>query len=347
MRHHEFPDALVDGRPRGRGAGLNPVNRFEPVRLHVLGEHLDRLAGEGDDGSGGCGVGPPRPATTVIGDQTRTLINYVDPRRSPDIGFRWTINPYRGCEHGCIYCYARPDHERLGMSSGLDFETRIVAKRDSPELLRRELASPRWAGEPIVLAGVTDIYQPIERELRVTRGLLEVMVECRQPVSLITKSRLIVRDLDLLRELRRWNGVHAAVSVTTLDVKLAARMEPRASSPRDRLRAIEALDAGATSAGWVMLRLPHQIKALFLDWLSTHYPERAGHVESLLRQVRGGELYDARPGLRQRGEGPVAAHLAGVFKVFARRYALDQPFPSLSSAHFRPPTLDGQGRLFD
>ncbi|MFA9479488.1 PA0069 family radical SAM protein [Phycisphaerales bacterium AB-hyl4] len=365
----EYCDGLPNGPVRGRGAGLNPGNRFEDVRLHVLGEHLDAVLVEHD---------AQRQVTTrVLRDQSRTLINYVDPAKSPDIGFRWTINPYRGCEHGCIYCYARPGHEYLGLSSGLDFETTILAKLDAPALLERELDKATWQGEPIVMAGVTDVYQPIEAKLRLTRGLLEVMARCRQPVSLITKNKLILRDLDLLMELAKHDAVHAAVSLTTLDATLAQRMEPRASHPRDRLEAIRQLsaagvpvtvmaapiipglndrelpallkaaaEAGATSAGYVLLRLPYQIKALFLDWLARHYPQRAGKVESFIRQARGGELYEATHGKRMRGEGAMAEQIGDVFRLFRRRYGLTGQRHALSSDAFVRPNRDGQMSLF-
>jgi DNA repair photolyase len=321
---------------------LNPGNRFEGVRLHVLGEELDRDRAERPGGR--------QVSTEVLPDRTRTIINRVE---SPDVGFNWTVNPYRGCEHGCIYCYARPGHEMLGMSCGLDFETKIMAKHDAPALLRKELSRESWRGEPIIVSGVTDPYQPIEQELRITRGVLEVMAEFRQPVSLITKNRLITRDVDVLSDLARDSAAAAAVSITSLDNRLASNMEPRASAPRERLAAVSALaaagvpvsvmvapvvpglndeeipailkaasEAGASSAGWILLRLPWQIKALFLEWLARHYPERAGKVEGLIREARGGKLYDARPKVRFRGEGERAAQIGATFDVFARRYGL-------------------------
>jgi len=373
----DYPDVLPDGAVRGRGAALNPGNRYvgsDPKRgvirrLHVLGEHLDevhraRLSGDGE----GCAAAS-QVRTEVRPDSTRTIINRVD---SPDISFHWSINPYRGCEHGCIYCYARPDHERLGYSCGLDFETKIIAKFEAPQLLRRELAHPKWQGETIVFSGVTDPYQPVEREHRITRGCLEVIAECRQCVGIVTKSRLVLRDLDLLKELARHNAVRVGLSVTTLDNRLASKMEPRASSPAERLETLAALrdagvqtfamlapiipglndreipallkavsEAGAPSAGYILLRLPHQIKALFLDWLNRHYPDRAGRVESLLRQVRGGQLYDPAFGVRQRGQGPIAAQINTLFETFARRYRLDGAMAPLNRGAFRRPVLTG------
>ena len=216
---------------RGRGAAANPKNRFEDVHLDILPEEIEsRLASSPDD--------LDRAGTEIIADRTRSIINRVN---SPDIHFNWTINPYRGCEHGCIYCYARPTHEALGYSCGLDFETKIIAKHNAPDLLRRELASPKWKPEPIIMSGVTDPYQPIERGLRITRRVLEVMAACHQPVSIVTKSRLVLRDLDLLTQLAEVNAVSVALSVTTLDANLARLMEPRASAPAAQLHAIEEL----------------------------------------------------------------------------------------------------------
>jgi hypothetical protein len=227
---------LTTGPVRGRGAGLNPTNRFESLSLHVLGDHLDKVMEERVDAGGPTSGG--QVITHVYRDSTRTVINHVD---SPDVGLTWTINPYRGCEHGCIYCFARPGHEYLAMSSGLDFETKIMAKLDAPDILRRELANPRWKAEPIMMSGVTDCYQPIEAKLKLTRRIVEILAECRQPVTFITKSRLILRDLDLLTELHRHQAVSVAVSITSLDNQLAHTLEPRAASPRDRLWTVQRL----------------------------------------------------------------------------------------------------------
>jgi DNA repair photolyase len=346
---------LVAHRVHGRGSRSNPANRFEGIRLDVLEDILDEIIEVTPDGR--------RVKTTVYPDRSRTVINPVD---SPDLSFKWTINPYRGCEHGCVYCYARPTHEMLGLSCGLDFETKIAAKLDAPDLLRAELSAPRWRArrhESIVLSGVTDPYQPVEAKLGVTRKILEVMREMGQSVSLITKSRLILRDIDLLRELSQRAGVRCAVSVTTLDAKLSASMEPRASAPRERLRAIRELsaaglpvavmaapiipglndreiprileaasEAGATSAGYIMLRLPHQLKGLFLDWLAQERPDSAKRIEAGIRGMRGGRLYDSRPGVRQRGLGERAEQIAQLFRVYQRRYGLESP-----PAHSRLP----------
>lgn len=355
-------------RLKGRGAALNPTNRFESLSLTVLTEHAEEMLIEYPDGR--------LLPTQVFRDTTRTVINPVD---SPDLPFRWTINPYRGCEHGCIYCYARPNHEYLSMSLGVDFETKIFAKFDAAALLRKELMSPKWKGEHIVLSGITDPYQPLERSLRITRGLLETMVEFHQPVSLITKNKLILRDLDLFQEFNRFGGVHCAISLTTLDPHLAAKMEPRASSPRARLETIAALakagiqvsvmtapiipgmndheipallkaasEAGAHTAGYVLLRLPHQIKDLFLEWLSRHFPQRAAKVESLLRDTRNGMLYNSEHFSRHKGEGALAGQIGQTFAVFARKYNIDQPWERPTTTPFRRPvTSGGQLSLFD
>jgi len=346
---------------------MDPPNRFEGLSLTVLPEAAEAVTRQHP-------AGVQRP-TRVYRDRTRRIINHVD---SPDLPFSWTLNPYRGCEHGCPYCYARPTHEQLGFSCGLDFETRIVAKPDAPELLRRELDSPRWAGEPIVMSGVTDPYQPIERRMKITRGCLAVMAEYRQPVTIVTKSGLVTRDADHLAELARHGAAAVAVSVTTLDPTLSALMEPRASRPLDRLRAVRELSragvpvhvmvapmipglndreipaileasarAGARSASWVLLRLPHQVKTIFLDWLRMNLPDRAARVEGLLRQLRDGRLNDSRFGDRMRGRGPLAAQIAETFRVFASRYGLAGPIPTPSPAAFRRPGDLEQPGLFD
>ncbi|MFG0284007.1 MAG: PA0069 family radical SAM protein [Phycisphaerales bacterium JB039] len=354
------PPALA----RGRASQSNPANRFEKLSLEVLAEHVDEILAEAPDGR--------QVRTLVFADRSRTVINRVD---SPDIGFKWTINPYRGCEHGCAYCYARPGHETLGFSCGLDFETKIVAKLEAPALLRRELARPRWKRETIVMSGVTDPYQPVERKLELTRRILEVLREARQPVSVITKSSLILRDLDILGAMAADGLARAAVSITSLDNRLSSAMEPRASSPRERLRAVRELaaagvpvnlmtapiipglndreipalleaaaEAGATGAGYILLRLPHGVKDVFLEWLGREFPDRAGRVESLIRQCRGGGLYDPSFGVRQRGEGPVAEMIARMFEVGARRAGLDRPTPE---ERHRVAARPAQTTLFD
>lgn len=366
-RPHPLHPASVHGvGPRGRASAINPGNRFERVRLSVLGEFLDEeIAERGREGL----PAEKQVPTTVFRDASRSIINRVD---SPDLPFHWTINPYRGCEHGCVYCYARPTHETLGFSCGLDFETKIVAKVEAPGMLARELDALTWRGEPLMMSGVTDPYQPVERRLRITRGCLEAMAERRQPVSIVTKSRLVTRDIDLLACLARDRAASVAVSLTTLDGSLARRMEPRASSPRDRLAAISELseagvpvmvmtapilpglndheipalleaaaDAGARAAGFILLRLPYQIKDVFLEWLAREFPERASRVEHGVRETRDGALNDSRWKSRFRGEGPRAEQIKRTFEVFRARHALRASLEPLSSAAFRKPSASG------
>ena len=322
---------------------------------------------------------PDAPAADVrvelIADHSHTIINRVAP--TSDVPFDWTVNPYRGCEHGCIYCFARPYHEYLGYSCGLDFETKIVVKHDAPDLLRRELAHPAWRGEPIVMSATTDIYQPVEHKLGLARRCLEVMADCGQPVSTMTKSSLVLRDVDLWQKLGAQNAGRVTVTLVTLDDALAKALEPRAASPRRRLYVLRELvkakvpvsvnvapvipgltdvelpavlravaDAGCTRAAWALLRLPYQVKNLFLEWLTRSvHPSRATRVESLIRQSRGGKLYDAT-GDRRRGRGPIVEQLAHTFDVFCRKYGLNRDVRPLSSKAFRPPQLHGQMELF-
>ena len=367
---HTYRDALPGGPAHRRAAGLNPGNRFEPVRLHVLGEELDRRTLEADERPG-----PQRVERTVFRDRTVRIINRV--ARTSDVPFDWTVNPYRGCEHGCIYCFARPYHEYLGFSCGLDFETKLTAKPDAPELLERELSSPRWKPEPIVMSAITDIYQPVEHEMRIARGCLEVMAEHGQPVSTMTKSALVLRDTDLWSRLAASNAGRVTVTLVTLDAELARTLEPRATSPQGRLRTIRELtaagipvsvniapiipgltdtevpaileaaaDAGAQRAAWVLLRLPYQVKDLFLDWLTRNvHADRARKVESLIRQSRGGKLYDASRA-RGSGTGAHAQQIARVFDVYTRKHGLNRDIRPLSSAAFRRPDRSGQMGLF-
>ena len=365
-------DALPDGIAHRRGAGLNPGNRFESVRLHVLGEEIDRQMVEREEEDGSV----RKVERQVFNDRTQTIINRVAP--SADVPFDWTLNPYRGCEHGCIYCFARPYHEYLGFSCGLDFETKLMAKPNAAKLLRKELASPSWKPEPIVMSAITDIYQPIEHKMRIARQCLEVMAECGQPVTTMTKSALVLRDTDLWAKLAEMNAGRVTITLVTLDADLAQKLEPRASSPAGRLRAIRELsaagipvsvniapiipgltdmevpsilqaisEAGARQAAWVLLRLPYQLKDLFLDWLQRSvHPDRARKVESLLRQARGGKLYQASYGTRRRGKGPIVEQVAQAFDVFTRKYGLNRDIRPLSSAHFRRPDVSGQFSLF-
>lgn len=367
-------DGLLEGPARRRGAGLNPGNRFEAVRVHVLGEAMDDRHRERVE----AGEDPNKPLRVplqVFPDKTQQVINRVS--RTSDVPFDWTLNPYRGCEHGCVYCFARPYHEYLGFSCGLDFETKIVAKHDAPRLLLRELARPGWKGEPIVMSAITDIYQPIEKKLEISRRCLEVLADCAQPVATMTKSALVLRDLDLWARMSRQNTGRVTVTLVTLDDELAKDLEPRAASPARRLHVIRELskagiavnvniapiipgltdkelpgilqavaDAGARRVAWVMLRLPYQLKELFLDWLTRCVPQRAGHVESLIRQVHGGKLYKADFGVRRRGEGQIADQVAQVFDVFTRKYGLNRDVRPMRRDLFRRPCTRGQMSLF-
>jgi DNA repair photolyase len=345
------------GRLIARGSAENPANRFE--RLRVVAD--PELEPPPDDDAG-----EPAPVETVyLRDPTRTLLAHND---SPDVGFDTSLNPYRGCSHGCSYCFARPTHEYLGFSAGLDFETRILVKEDAPELLRRALSSPRWEPRVVALSGVTDAYQPIEAKLRLTRRCLEVFAEFRNPVAIITKSALVARDADLLAELARHQAASVHVSVTTLDDSLRRVLEPRASSSRSRLAAIETLaaagvpvgvlcapvipcvndseipaildaaaKAGAREAGWVMLRLPHGLKELFEAWLVRHFPERKDRVMSHMLEVGGGALYDSRYHTRQRGTGVYAEQIRSLFELSRRRAGLANERPPVSTSAFRRP----------
>ncbi len=336
---------------RGRGAADNPANRF------------DRLYYEPDPDLDPADQ--PAPRTQFLRDATRSIITSND---SPDVGFRFSINPYRGCEHGCSYCYARPTHEYLGFSAGLDFETRIVVKESAPELLRRELSSAKWVPEVLGLSGVTDPYQPIERRLRLTRRCLEVLAEFRNPVALVTKNHLVTRDADLLGELASHEAAAVFLSVTTLDGGLARVLEPRASQPAGRLAALAELRragvpagvlvapvipglndheipavlaaaaaAGAQYAGYVVLRLPYGVADLFAVWLGRHFPERKDRVLGRIRDLRGGRLNEPRFGRRMRGEGPLAEQIKALFALGCRRAGLGGRGPQLSTAAFRRP----------
>jgi DNA repair photolyase len=313
--------------------------------------------------------------TRYITDRAGSIISEND---SPDIPFRYSLNPYRGCLHGCSYCYARPTHEYLGLNAGLDFETMIFVKENAPTLFRDWLSRPAWVPEQIALSGVTDCYQPIERELRLTRGCLEVALEAAQPMSVITKNALVVRDLDLLEPLARGRQVHVSMSITTLDAELARDLEPRASTPAARLRAVRELagagvpvrvlvapvipglndseipailqsakEAGATAAAWQLLRLPGAVEAVFLEWIERCRPDARQRIEGRIRATRGGQLSDSRFGKRMRGEGEIATQISQLFRLFARRLGLDGPLPAYDFSRFRPPRpTSGQLWLF-
>jgi DNA repair photolyase len=336
---------------RGRGAAENPTNRFE--RLAIEFDSAERAIG----GSG--------PATEFLRDPSRSI---VATNESPDVGFDASVNPYRGCEHGCVYCYARPTHEYLGYSAGLDFESRILVKEKAPELLRRALAAPGWKPRTVALSGVTDCYQPIERRLRITRRCLEVLAEFRNPGAVVTKRHLVTRDVDVLGELARFDACSVAVSVTTLDAGVARVMEPRAPRPARRLAAVERLAAagipvgvmiapvvpgltehelpkiaeaaaraGAQFAGTILLRLPFGLAEQFERWLARHFPERRRKVMQRVRASRGGRLNDPRFGSRMRGSGIFAEQIQSLHRMACQRAGLATRGPTLSSAAFRRP----------
>jgi DNA repair photolyase len=320
---------------RGRGALENPTGRFEKITLEADPDLMNELDEDGN---------PPLPRqveTQIFKDKSRSIISTSD---SPDIGMEATLNPYRGCEHGCIYCYARPTHEYLGLSAGLDFETKIFVKPEAPQLLRQKLSSKSWEPKVIFLSGITDPYQPLEKKLMITRACIEVLAEFNNPVCFITKNHLVMRDIDILAPMAKKNLVSVNLSVTTLDRHLCRLMEPRASTPMMRLKAItqltqadipvnvligpvvpglteheipaileEAAKAGARSAGYTMLRLPYGVKDLFQSWLRQHYPDRADKVLNRVRSIRDGKLNSAEFGLRMRGEGFYADQIANIF----------------------------------
>ncbi|HEX9937435.1 MAG TPA: PA0069 family radical SAM protein [Longimicrobium sp.] len=346
---------------RGRGAAHNPANRFVQMDFVPDYEHVDP-----DD--------EPAPRTVFLRDATRNVVARND---SPDVGFSASVNPYRGCEHGCIYCFARPTHEYFGLSAGLDFETKIFVKEDAPELLRQALASPRWMPEVIGMSGVTDCYQPVERRLKLTRRCLEVLAEFRNPVTIVTKNHLVTRDVDILAEMAEWGGASVNVSITSLDEKLQRVMEPRTSTPKRRLDAVETLakagvrvrvlaapmipglndhelasiikasaDAGAKAAAYIPLRLPFVLKELFETWLATHFPDRKEKVLHHIREIRGGKLNDPNFGSRMRGEGPYADQMAMLYRAACNKAGLNQEkmLPPLNTSAFRRPH-DRRGQL--
>jgi DNA repair photolyase len=347
----------MEGRIKGRGALSNRQGRFARYEREPDLEALAAAAAADEDE-------PKRLATNLHVDHARTIIAR---NRSPDIPFSQSINPYRGCEHGCIYCYARQTHSYLDLSPGRDFETEIFYKPNAVELLRAELARPGYEVSPIAFGTNTDPYQPVERQLEITRRLLKLLLETRHPLTIVTKGALILRDIDLLRALAEERLVAVHVSVTTLDDELKRRMEPRTAGPKQRLAILRALtaagipagvmaapvipalndheleaileaaaDAGAGSAGYVLLRLPHEVEPLFVEWLRGHYPERAEHVLSLLKQLRGGALYESTFGSRQRGFGPFAALLQARFEKARRRFELTREI-ELATDQFVPP----------
>ncbi|MGH8752085.1 MAG: PA0069 family radical SAM protein [Burkholderiales bacterium] len=349
---------------KGRGAAINPEGRFESVVREAVDDGWDTPPDEDS----------PRLVTTVTQEIAKSIIAHND---SPDVGFSQSINPYRGCEHGCIYCYARPSHAYVNLSPGLDFETRLFAKVNAAELLREALAKPGYHCDVIALGMNTDCYQPIEKEYRITRGILEVLAECEHPVGMVTKSAMVERDLDLLQAMAQKNLVSVYVTITTLDHEIARRLEPRAAAPARRLQVIKKLseagvpcgvmvapvipfltdsgmektleaarEAGALGAGYVLLRLPYEIKDLFKDWLTHHYPLKAQHVMSRVKAMREGKEYQSEFGSRMRGSGEYADLLAQRFKKACQRLGLNQRDWALDTARFKRPQRGGQMALF-
>lgn len=344
---------------KGRGAVSNPAGRFE----HDVHDLFD-------DGWHSIDKLPKAPTTELRPDPARKIISR---NQSPDIPFSASVNPYRGCEHGCVYCFARPSHSYLDLSPGLDFESKIFFKQNAAELLEKELRKRNYKPAPISLGVNTDAYQPVEKKLKITRSLLQVLLHYRHPVSLLTKSSLIQRDLDILADMAKRNLVTASVSLTSLDPAIKRTLEPRTASPAGRLRTINALsqagiptgvmiapiipaitdheieamlqaaaDAGAQHAGYVLLRLPWELKHLFRDWLAAHYPQRAAHVMSLIRQSRGGKDYDSTWGTRQTGTGPFAQLLQQRFRTACKRYGLNTSArPTLDCSQFVAPLQAG------
>ncbi|WP_334162737.1 PA0069 family radical SAM protein [Phenylobacterium sp.] len=343
---------------RGRGARSNASGRYESQAREAF-----------DDGWTPDEPDPKAFTTTVEAERARVIVTRND---SPDVGFSASINPYRGCEHGCIYCYARPAHAYMGLSPGLDFEQKLFFKPEAARLLEAELSKPRYAPEVIHIGGNTDPYQPQERRLRITRGAIEVLARFSHPFSVISKSALVLRDLDLIAPMAQRNLARVAISITTLDRRLARSMEPRAATPEKRLEAVRRLAdagvpvivmaapmipglndheleailersaaAGARGAGYVALRLPMEIKDLFREWLETDHPDRAGRVMSLVRQMRGGKDYDSQWGKRMRGEGPIADLLSKRFAAAKKRYGLDFRFDGMDLGQFRVPARPG------
>nr|WP_253696645.1 PA0069 family radical SAM protein [Bdellovibrio bacteriovorus] len=338
---------------RGRGASSNVTNRYDSLKYEATEEDFDNYLEDEK----------ALLKTEVLKDSSRTIITE---NKSPDIGFTFSINAYRGCEHGCAYCYARPTHEYLGLSPGLDFESKIFVKEEAPKLLREALMKPSWKPAVIAMSGITDCYQPLERKMQLTRGCLEVLLEFKNPVSLITKNALVTRDVDILSQMAAYNGTLVFLSITSLNDDLVQILEPRTSRPAARLKAIETLakagvpvgvnvapcipglndhempailkaakDAGAQYAGYVPLRLPSSVLPIFEEWLEVHQPLKKEKVLNSVRDIRGGKLNDANFGSRMRGEGPRADQMAQMFKLYTRKYGLNVKKFDLSTEHFQ------------
>ena len=353
----------------GRATIASPPNRFEQLTCEL---DLEQTC---EDASSSKSGAREKIRTQFFDDQTSSLIQS---NNSPDLPFGFSINPYRGCEHGCAYCYARPGHEYLGMNAGIDFESKILVKRDAAAVLRRELCRKGWIGQWIAVSGVTDCYQPAERHFQITRQCLEVFLEARQPFGIVTKNALVARDIDLLVRAAKRNLVHVYISITSLDASLLRRLEPRTSSPRARLRAVTRLaeygipvgvmvspiipglndediprileavaDAGAESAHFTLLRLPLSVRPVFMDWLAANFPEHRDRIESRIRSCRDGQLTSSEFGDRMRGRGPYAQNIHSTFRAFAHKYGLAKPLRKLDQRHFRPPRHpQGQKWLF-
>lgn len=349
-------------RAKGRGSQIHLANPFHSYHAVADWEHVEHDTDYHQK--------LEKPPTAYLPDATRTV---VAENNSPDIQFRYSLNPYRGCSHGCSYCYARPYHEYLGYDAGLDFETKIFVKEQAPELFREWLNRKKYRPEPIAMSGITDCYQPAEKRYRLTRGCLEVALEARQPMTLITKNAMVLRDVDLLQEMAKWNLVRVAISITSLDQSLTRIMEPRTSAPAARLRAIQELsqtgvptfammapiipglndveipgllkavkEAGAFSAGYTILRLSRSVKPVFLEWLHRELPDKAAKVESHIRSVRDGEMNNTEWGTRMRGTGLMAEQIEKTFSLFKKKLGLKVEPPSLSTEHFRPPVMKGE-----
>ena len=353
---------IPDKKQKGRGSQIDPPNRFLSVHAEPDVDFVD------DE--------PERSVRTEFyNDKARTVVSSND---SPDLPFRHSVNPYRGCEHGCSYCYARPGHEYYGLSAGLDFEQKIFVKHDAPRLFRDWLNRPGYEPQVVVFSGVTDCYQPAEREYQLTRKCLRVAVEARQPISIVTKNSLVLRDVDLLKQLAEIGACRVAISINSLDSQLARTLEPRTSPPLARLRAIRELtqagvpvhamlapvipglndseipavlkavaESGATTASYILLRLPQTVETVFMEWLRREFPSKASVVESRIRSTRDGKLNSSKFGERMRGTGPIADQISQTFKVFAKKYRLDRRPDALDMSNFRPPTSSsGQLTLF-
>ncbi len=355
----------------GRGAQFNPPNRFERVRLHTDCEEVaDGTVAADTDSLDGVHDDRRKVATEYYVDDSKSILSE---NNSPDIPFRYSLNPYRGCAHGCAYCYARPTHEYLGLSAGLDFESKIMVKMRAAELLREQLSKSSWQSEAIMLSGVTDCYQPVERQLQITRSCLQVAQEFNQPISIVTKNALVTRDIDILAAMAQRNLTRVAISLTSLDQGLTRVLEPRTSSPTARLQAMQQLsqagipvtvmtapiipglndseipallqaarEHGATYAGYVLLRLPLTVKPIFLDWLERNVPSQQAKIESLIRQTRQGEFNQVQFGERMRGSGALAEHLQQTFKVFSLKTGLQHKPPGLDCSRFRVPVEQSQ-----